>query len=596
MAYKDPTAKRLAARERQRRFRERQREAKRSATVLSFPVPADPVGELVSWSRDVLKVPPGHPRAGEPMALPEFAVEFIRAGWGAHESALTVGRKNAKSAICAVLALGFLVGPLRVAGWRGAIASLSKEKADELRSQVEQIAVASGLAGLRFRRSPYPGRVISETGTLEVLSSDRSAGHSSSFDLVIVDETGLMPERSRELLAGLRSSVSAKAGRTLHISVRGDSPLYREILQNPAVVARVYAAPDGSPIDDEKGWHAANPGLSCGIKSLAYMRAEVERIRGAPGDENSFRAYDLNQALDPTREMILSPDDLRACFVEEVPPREGAAYLGFDFGEATSATAAAAIWPASGRVETWMAFGDVPAIAERAKRDDAPYVAMVDRGELKLHTGRVVRPDAFLADVQTDLVGVRVEAAAADGFKDAEVRDFLDRAAVRWPIDFRRVGAGKDGGKDVRAFQRLRDSETDRHAPEPFPCDRDIEIRSPARSEWQPRARQEHVPGADRRAIGGGDCDRGSPSPPSTARGAAGGVTWERHESPSCAVERAPVGAGKARRARRGKLEVLDLRQVRETKSIIFVRFIASRIKIPMTWPGSKRYANRITF
>ena len=26
---------------------------------------------------------------------------------------------------------------------------------------------------------------------------------------------------------------------------------------------------------------------------------------------------------------------------------------------------------------------------------------------------------------------------------------------MRWPIDFRRVGAGKDGGRDVRAFQRL---------------------------------------------------------------------------------------------------------------------------------------------
>ena len=31
----------------------------------------------------------------------------------------------------------------------------------------------------------------------------------------------------------------------------------------------------------------------------------------------------------------------------------------------------------------------------------------------------------------------------------------MDRAAIRWPIEFRRVGAGKDGGKDVRAFQRL---------------------------------------------------------------------------------------------------------------------------------------------
>ena len=77
------------------------------------------------------------------------------------------------------------------------------------------------------------------------------------------------------------------------------------------------------------------------------------------------------------------------------------------------------------------------------------------RGELRTYPGRVVRPDAFLADLQTDLAGCRVERAAADSYKDSEVRDFLDRAAVRWPIDFRRVGAGKDGGADVRAFQRL---------------------------------------------------------------------------------------------------------------------------------------------
>ena len=102
--------------------------------------------------------------------------------------------------------------------------SLSKEKAAELRQQIESIGLASGLDELQFRRSPYPGKVISGTGTIEVLSSDRSAGHASSFDLVVVDETGLFPERARELLAGLRSSVSAKGGRIIHISVRGDSP------------------------------------------------------------------------------------------------------------------------------------------------------------------------------------------------------------------------------------------------------------------------------------------------------------------------------------------------------------------------------------
>ena len=454
MPYRDRTAERLAARDRKRRQRAREREEKRSATVLAFPVPSDPVGELAAWSRKVLRVPPGHPMAGRPMELPAFAVDFLRAGWTAHESALCIARKNAKSAICAVLALGYLVGPLRKPGWRGAVASVSKEKAAELRTQIEAIAVASGLDGLRFRRAPYPGRVESETGTLEILSSDRTAGHSSSFDLVVIDETGLMPERSRDLLAGLRSSVSGKGGRTIHISVRGDSPLYAEVLNNPAVVSHVYQAPEGCRIDDEAAWRAANPGLGT-VKQIAYMRNEVERIRGAPGDENSFRAYDLNQALSPTREMLCSPDDLRQCFVDELPPRAGPAYLGFDFGEATSATACAAVFPATGRLETWMAFGDNPPIAERAKRDDAPYVEMERRGELRLYPARVVPVAGFLADVQAELAGCRVAAAGADGYKDAEARDALDKAAVRWPIDFRRVGAGKDGGKDVRSLQRL---------------------------------------------------------------------------------------------------------------------------------------------
>ena len=284
-----------AARKRAQRARERASRAFR----LDAPAPAvvavadhgDPVGELAEWSRQTLKVPPGHHRAGEPMELLAFAESFLRDAWGAHESALSTARKNKKSALAAQLALCFLCGPLRRHGWRGAVASVSKEKSNELRKQVAAIAEASNL-DVRIRKSPYPGVIESATGSFDTLSADRIAGHAAGYDLVIVDETGLFPLRARDLLAGLRSSVSAKNGRILHVSIRGDSVLFAEILANPAVVSHVHAAPPDCDIGDESAWRSSNPALGT-VKSLAYMRAEVERVKGCPSDEPSFRALDL---------------------------------------------------------------------------------------------------------------------------------------------------------------------------------------------------------------------------------------------------------------------------------------------------------------
>lgn len=442
----------MTTRERVRRHRAQKKQA---ALAACPPIPIDPVKALADWARDTLIVPPGHPASGQPMTLPPFAEDFLRRGWNAHESALCVGRKNGKSAICAVLILGFLAGPLRRAGWRGAVCSITKDKAAELRRQIVEIAEASGLEGITVRKSPYPGAIIGAGGqTFETLSADRHSGQASGFDIVLFDETGLTEERDRELVAGLRSSISARAGRIIHLSIRGDSPLYREILDNPATVSAIYTAPDDCDLGDRAAWKAANPGLGT-IKQTSYMADEVKRIAGAPGDENTFRAFDLNQPQNPAAEMIITPGDLRRCIVTELPLRSGLCALAFDFGEATSGTAACAIWPATGRVETWFSFGDNPDLRKRGQRDDADYLSMERRGELRTYPGRIVRPDDFLTDVAADLAGCRVGAIAADGYKDSEVRDFLDRASLPWKIDFRRVGAGKDGGRDVRAFQRL---------------------------------------------------------------------------------------------------------------------------------------------
>ena len=153
---------------------------------------------------------------------------------------------------------------------------MTKEKAGELRKQVAAIAEASHL-DVRIRRSPYPGVIESSTGSLDTLSADRLSGHASGYDLVIVDETGLFPLRARDLLAGLRSSVSARAGKVRHISIRGDSELFGEILENPAVVSHVYAAPDDCEVGDEAAWRAANPGLGHDQGVVVHARGSGAR-------------------------------------------------------------------------------------------------------------------------------------------------------------------------------------------------------------------------------------------------------------------------------------------------------------------------------
>ena len=435
--------------------------------VVIPPFPSDPAGELARWSRDVLKVPAGHPRAGDPMILPDYGVEFIRDALTHRESFLCIGRKNAKSAIVAVYLLGRLVGPLRVPGYRAGVCSVNKEKAGELKSQMEGIAAASGLDGLVFRRSPAPGRVESATGSVDILSADKSAGHASGFDDAIVDELGLFQERDRQLVNGMRSSTSAKDGRFLALSIQGDAPFTKELIDradDPAVALHLYRAPDGCALDDPEAWHAANPGLRAGIKSLAYMADEARRVLTTPADQSSYRAFDLNQPQAPGREMVCTVADWEALLSQEPPARSGACVAGFDIGESLSMSGCVFVWPDTARMEVYAAFADTPNLLDRGMGASATMgdlYAPDACSAASCVTYQRPRGSAVAGVPEADLRG-----AAGPGsrvaccgrrtrFKDgAAVLTALDRAAgIRWPIQYGadRVRARRQGRIGRRA-------------------------------------------------------------------------------------------------------------------------------------------------
>ena len=452
----------MTAAQRMREYRERKRLAAAPVPVpVPVPVPAgDPIDALAAWSERVLVVPPGHPLAGDQMVLPGFAVSFLRDAVRHRESLLCLARKNAKSAIVAVYLLARMVGPLHTPGWRGSVTSVNKMKAHELVAQMQQIAEASELQGLRFLRSPAPGRVLADGASLDILAADASAGHAAGYDDAVIDETGLLQERDRALVNGLRSSTSARNGRVIHLSIHGSGPFVGELLEaadDPAVCVHHHAPPEDADMQDPVAWRAANPGLGS-IKSVSYMQDTARLAAANPLNAPDFRSHDMNLPGEPSREMIVTPEQWQRCVTDRVPPREGVAVVGLDAGGSASMTAAVVAFPQTGRVEAYAAFPGDPDLLTRGRGDAVGrrYQLLADAGELMVYPGRSTPVVEFLRDLADGLEGVRVAACGADRYRRAEVEDALSDANLRWPLVLRGQGASAtaDGSADVRSFQR----------------------------------------------------------------------------------------------------------------------------------------------
>ena len=341
--------------------------------IAVMPARGEPIDQLAAWAQNVLKVPPGHHLEGQPMTIPSYGASFLRDALVHRESALIVARKNAKSAVVAVYLLGRMAGVLYHRGWRGAVVSINKSKAHELVAQMQAIAEASGLQGLRFLRSPTPGRVEGDGVTLDVLAADAGAGAASGFNDVVVDEVGLLQEKDRALLNGLRSSTSARDGRIIHLSIYGDGPFVPELIEaadDPASCVHLHQAPEGAALDDESAWARANPGLGT-IKSISYMRDRARMAARNPHDAGDFLAHDLNRPGAPSREMICTPADWMLVAGDDlpVPERRGPVCIGLDAGGSSSMTAACVVFVETGRMEIYGAFANDPDLQERGRLD-----------------------------------------------------------------------------------------------------------------------------------------------------------------------------------------------------------------------------------
>ena len=231
--------------ERSRAWRARRKLARQGRPV-DRPALGTDAAALAQWAAESLRIPAGHFRAsGHPFVLEPWQLAIVDDCLTHAETLFCSARKNAKSALIAVIVLGHLVGPLRRSGWRCGVMSINRGKAGELLQQIEEIATASGIhvaggrdtpqpGGLKVRRAPWPGKLIAvDTGgrvEIEGAGHSSATGHSAGYDLAVIDEIGLLEERHRRMVNGMRSSLGARNGRFLSLSIHGDGPFIPEML------------------------------------------------------------------------------------------------------------------------------------------------------------------------------------------------------------------------------------------------------------------------------------------------------------------------------------------------------------------------------
>ena len=376
-------------------------------------------------------------------------------------AALSVGRGNGKTALLAGVAQATLAGPLAVPRGETVIAASSFIQA---RIAFEHVLAFMGDAirdRSRWRVWDTAQQAVIEdrhTGArVRCIGSDPRRAHGLAPVLVLADEPSQWPENTADrMVAALRTAAGKQPFcRFVALGTRPADPghWFAKMLAGGADYSQVHAAPIDAPKFQARTWRRANPSLPAMPDLEAAIRKEAEEARRDSGLLASFEALRLNQGQADTEVSVLLDAAVWA-EGEGLADRAGPAVWGCDLGTSASQSAIAAYWPTTGALECLAAFPESPSLDKRGLRDGVGglYRECARRGELVTLGARAVDIGRLLGEALARFgPPARV---VADRWREAELRDALDKARIP-PAVLEVRGMGfVDGAADVRAFRR----------------------------------------------------------------------------------------------------------------------------------------------
>lgn len=389
---------------------------------------------------ETLTVPDGM-LAGQRVVLSDEQKLFINAVYGprtiqglriVREVILTMARKNAKTALIAMLTLVHLCGPEAIRNGELYSVAFEQDQAAQVFRYMASMIYASPALCARLNvvdtqkliRDPVSGSFY------KTLSRESKGKLGKSTSFFIFDE-GAQYGQDRRLLDAMITSTSAHAAPLkIYISTQApnDVAWFSELVDygkqinsgeiiDHSFVAFIYEVPPEADPWDENNWYLANPHLGI-FKNIEVMREMADKAKRFPSFEASFRNFELNQRVSAEASFI--PVDVwkrngavpdLSLFESDCP-----CFCGLDLSEKNDLTSA--VFACMDDDRQWHIdshfWSPKDGIKERSQRDRVPYDLWAKQGYLTDVPGRIIDYEyiaRFLGDCHAhrNIQGVRFD-------------------------------------------------------------------------------------------------------------------------------------------------------------------------------------------
>lgn len=400
------------------------------------------------WLEATLRVPSGR-FAGQRLKLRPLQRKIIKGIYDTptRTAILSMGRKNAKTSLAAMLVLLHLVGPEAVVS--GEVYSAAQSK--------EQASILFKLAAKMVRMSPELSAYVAVADTVKTmrcaelgseysaLSAEAPTKLGLSPTLVVHDELGQVEGPTFELYDALNTAQGAQVD-PLEVIISTQAPsdgaLLSQIIDDaaaghdPKTKLWLYSAPLDADPWSQKTWAIANPLLG-DVLDLEYVRDLADKARRMPAREAAFRNLVLNQRVSQTATLIAQETwSASAGEPDRDVLEDFEVVMGLDLSQKTDLTALVYCARDADRCwHTWAEFW-VPevGIRERSQRDRVPYELWAQQGWITTTPGASVNYD-FVAHRLAELcTGLDVLAIAFDRWHIAELKKALERIGASLPL------------------------------------------------------------------------------------------------------------------------------------------------------------------